>query len=154
MKHVTIYTDGSSRGNPGPGGFGTLLVYNGQKKEISSGFAKTTNNRMEILAALTGIESLREPCQVTVYSDSKYLIDTMDKGWIHGWEKKGWSRGKNKPLKNIDLWKRMSEAVKGHQIDWKWVKGHSGHPENERCDVLATSAADRRNNPADEGFKE
>lgn len=108
---------------------------------------------MEILAALTGIESLLEPCQVTVYSDSKYVIDTMDKGWIHGWKKKGWSRGPNKPLKNADLWKRMAEAVRGHKISWKWVKGHSGHPENERCDQLATEAADRRGNPQDLGFK-
>lgn len=152
MKHITIYTDGSSRGNPGPGGYGTLLIYNGHQKELSGGFAKTTNNRMEILAALCGIESLKESCKVTVYSDSKYVIDTMDKGWIHGWEKKGWSRGPRKPLKNVDLWKRMLDAVRDHDITWKWVKGHSGHPENERCDVLATTAADRRGNPVDEGF--
>ena len=108
---------------------------------------------MEILAALTGIESLLEPCQITVYSDSKYVIDTMDKGWIHGWKKKGWSRGPNKPLKNADLWQRMAEAIHGHQISWKWVKGHSGQPENERCDQLATEAADLRGNPKDSGFK-
>lgn len=153
MKHVTIYTDGSSRGNPGPGGFGCLLIYNNQQREISGGFAKTTNNRMEIMAALRGIESLKEPCEVTLYSDSKYLIDTMAKGWIHGWKKKGWSRGPNKPLKNIDLWQRMSQTIQGHKIQWKWVKGHAGHAENERCDELATAAADRRGNPADEGFK-
>lgn len=109
---------------------------------------------MEILAALTGIESLKEPCKITIFSDSKYVIDTMDKGWIHGWKKKGWSRGPRKPLKNVDLWKRMDEAVKGHDIQWKWVKGHAGIPENERCDVLATEAADQRNNPVDEGFIE
>lgn len=153
MKEIIIYTDGSSRGNPGPGGYGTLMIFQGHRKELSGGFAKTTNNRMEILAALTGIESLLEPCQVTVYSDSKYVIDTMDKGWIHGWKKKDWSRGPNKPLKNADLWKRMAEAVRGHKISWKWVKGHSGHPENERCDQLATEAADRRGNPQDLGFK-
>ncbi|MEJ6571669.1 MAG: ribonuclease HI [Akkermansiaceae bacterium] len=153
MKQVIIYTDGSSRGNPGPGGFGTLLIYKTQRKEISGGFAKTTNNRMEILAALVGIESLSETCEITVYSDSKYVIDTMAKGWIHGWKKKGWSRGKNKPLKNVDLWKRMSAAVLPHSITWKWVKGHAGNPNNERCDVLATTAADKRGNPADKGFE-
>lgn len=152
VKQVTIYTDGSSRGNPGPGGYGTLLVYRGRKKELSAGFAKTTNNRMEILAALAGLESLKEPCKVTVVSDSKYLVDAMSKGWIHGWKKKGWSRGPNKPLKNVDLWQRMAEAVGGHEVTWKWVKGHAGHPENERCDVLATEAADRRGNPPDAGF--
>ncbi len=153
MKKIIIYTDGSSRGNPGPGGYGTLMIYQDHRKELSGGFAKTTNNRMEILAALTGIESLLEPCQITVYSDSKYVIDTMDKGWIHGWKKKGWSRGPNKPLKNADLWQRMAEAIHGHQISWKWVKGHSGQPENERCDQLATEAADLRGNPKDSGFK-
>lgn len=152
MKHVTIYTDGSSRGNPGPGGFGTLLVYQGQHKELSGGYAKTTNNRMEIMAALAGIEALSEPCQITLYSDSRYLVDAMSKGWLHGWKKKGWSRGPNKPLKNVDLWKRMAEAVRDHKISWQWVKGHAGHPENERCDELATSAADRRGNPSDSGF--
>ncbi len=153
MKEVTIYTDGSSRGNPGPGGYGTLLIYQGQTKELSGGFAKTTNNRMEILAALAGLEALKEPCSVTVISDSKYLVDTMDKGWIHGWKKKNWSRGSKKPLKNVDLWKRISKAVEGHQVSWRWVKGHAGQKENERCDELATNAADQRNNPVDEGFQ-
>ena len=153
MKKITIYTDGSSRGNPGPGGYGTLMIYQGHRKELSGGFAKTTNNRMEIYAALAGLEALKEPCQITIISDSKYLVDAMDKGWIHGWKKKGWSRGANKPLKNADLWKRISEATKGHQIAWQWVKGHSGQAENELCDQLATEAADRRNNPADKGFQ-
>lgn len=108
---------------------------------------------MEILAALTGIESLNEPCNITLYSDSKYVIDTMDKGWIHGWKKKGWSRGPNKPLKNVDLWMRMHAAVQPHKISWKWVKGHAGNPNNERCDILATRAADRKGNPVDEGFQ-
>lgn len=130
-----------------------MLVFQGQKKELSGGFAITTNNRMEILAALAGLELLKEPCSVTVISDSKYLVNAMDKGWIHGWKKKGWSRGPNKPLKNADLWQRMSLAVREHKVSWKWVKGHSGHPENERCDVLATEAADRPNKPVDEGFQ-
>jgi len=153
MKHITLYTDGACRGNPGRGGYGTLLVYNGHEKELSAGFSKTTNNRMEILAALVGLESIKEPCEVTVYSDSKYLIDAMSKGWIHGWKKKGWSRGPGKPLKNADLWKRMYQVIPKHKIHWKWVKGHAGHPENERCDILATTAADRPNNPPDTGFK-
>ena len=152
MKEITIYTDGSSRGNPGPGGYGTLLIYQGHKKELSSGFAKTTNNRMEIMAAIAGIESLKEPCKVTVYSDSKYVIDAMDKGWIHGWKKKGWSRGPKKPLQNADLWQRMDSVVKSHDISWKWVKGHAGIPENERCDQLANEAAELPNNPTDIGF--
>ena len=154
MKEITIYTDGSSRGNPGPGGYGTLLIYQGHKKKLSGGFAKTTNNRMEILAALTGIESLKEPCKITLFSDSKYVIDTMDKGWIHGWKKKNWTRGPRKPLKNVDLWKRMDTAVQGHDITWKWVKGHAGNPNNELCDALATTAADMPHNPEDEGFVE
>ncbi|MBT8036932.1 MAG: ribonuclease HI [Verrucomicrobiae bacterium] len=154
MKKISIYTDGSARGNPGPGGYGTLLVYQGQIRELSGGFARTTNNRMEILAALTGIEALKESCEVTVYSDSKYLIDTMNKGWIHGWKKKGWKRGPHKPLKNTDLWQRMHALLDRHTINWQWVKGHNGHPENERCDVLATTAADQKNNPTDHGFIE
>ena len=128
------------------------MIYQGHRKELSGGFAKTTNNRMEIYPALAGLETLKEPCAVTVISDSKYVVDTMAKGWIHGWKKKGWSRGPNKPLKNVDLWKRMSEAVKGHKVSWQWVKGHAGHKENERCDELATNAADRKNNPVDIGF--
>jgi len=152
MKEVTIYTDGSSRGNPGPGGYGTLLIYQGKEKELSGGFAKTTNNRMEMMAALVGLQSLKEPCKVTVISDSKYLIDAMAKGWIHGWKKKGWSRGPNKPLKNADLWKLISGAIIGHQINWMWVKGHAGQTENERCDILATNAADEPNKPQDTGF--
>lgn len=154
MKEIIIYTDGSSRGNPGPGGYGTLLIYQGHEKELSGGFVKTTNNRMEILAALAGLESLKEPCKVTVFSDSKYVIDTMDKGWLNGWKNKGWSRGPRKPLKNVDLWKRMDAVITDHEITWKWVKGHAGIPENERCDILATTAADSPNKPIDEGFKE
>jgi len=152
MKHILIYTDGACRGNPGRGGFGTILNYNGHIKEISAGYSKTTNNRMEILAALVGLEALSEPCKVTVYSDSKYLIDAMSKGWLYGWKKKNWTRGPGKPLKNVDLWKRMDEVIRKHDITWKWVKGHAGHPENERCDELATTAADKHGNPPDPGF--
>ncbi len=145
---VRIYTDGAARGNPdGPGGYGTVLEYTDKKgilhtKEISQGYKKTTNNRMELMAAIAGLEALNRPCQVELYSDSKYLVDAFNKGWIDGWIKKGWKRGKNEPVKNIDLWKRLLKAKEIHQVQFIWVKGHAGHPQNERCDELATSAAD------------
>ena len=137
MKEVCIYTDGSSRGNPGPGGYGTVVTYGGHSRELAQGFVETTNNRMEILASIAGLEILREPCQVTVYSDSRYLVDAQTKGWVESWKKKGWKKSDKKPVKNIDLWKRLEVAAEGHQIDWQWVKGHAGHPENERADELA-----------------
>lgn len=142
MKHVEIFTDGACRGNPGRGGYGTILRYNGRDKEISAGYLKTTNNRMEIMAALVGLEALKEPCEVTLFSDSKYVIDAMTKGWIHGWCKKGWSRGNAGELKNADLWKKLYRISNKHKVHWTWVKGHAGHKENERCDALATEAAD------------
>ncbi len=153
MKPITIYTDGSSLGNPGPGGYGTILKYNGTSKELSQGYSCTTNNRMELMAAIAGLESLKEPCQVSLTSDSKYVIDAMDKGWIQNWQKKGWSRGKNKPLKNPDLWQRLLKASEDHEMTWLWVKGHAGHPENERCDELAVAAASQKNSPPDEGYQ-
>lgn len=145
---VRIYTDGAARGNPdGPGGYGTVLEYTDTKgvlhrKEISQGYKKTTNNRMELMAAIAGLEALNRPCQVELYSDSKYLVDAFNQHWIDGWIKKGWKRGKNEPVKNIDLWKRLLKAKEIHQVQFIWVKGHAGHPQNERCDELATSAAD------------
>lgn len=145
---VTIYTDGAARGNPeGPGGFGTILEYRDPKgelhvKEISQGYIKTTNNRMEMMAAIAGFEALNRPCQVDVFSDSKYLIDAFNQHWINSWIKKNWKRSKNEPVKNIDLWKRLLKASEPHQVTWNWVKGHDGHPQNERCDELATTAAD------------
>ena len=152
MKQITIYTDGSSLGNPGPGGYGTILKFNGNDKELSQGFSCTTNNRMELMAAIAGLESLKEPCTVTLTSDSKYVIDAMNKGWIEGWKMKGWTRGKKKPLKNADLWQRLLKATEGHNITWEWVRGHTGHPENERCDELAVKAASQDYNPTDEGY--
>lgn len=146
--HVDIYTDGAARGNPdGPGGYGTVLEYRDSRgelhtKEISQGYQKTTNNRMELMAAIAGLEALNRPCQVDLYSDSKYLVDAFNQNWIQGWIKKGWKRGKNKPVKNIDLWKRLLKAKESHQVTFIWVKGHDGHPQNERCDELATTAAD------------
>jgi len=145
---VKIYTDGSARGSPdGPGGYGCVLQYTDSRgelheREFSAGYKKTTNNRMELMAAIVGLEALIRPCQVELYSDSKYLTDAFNQRWIDGWIKKGWKRGKNEPVKNVDLWKRLLAAMKPHQVTFHWVKGHDGHPENERCDHLATSAAD------------
>ncbi len=145
---VSIYTDGAARGNPdGPGGYGTVLEYVDSKgelhtKELSQGYKKTTNNRMELMAVIAGLEALNRPCEADVYSDSKYVVDAFNQHWIDGWLKKGWNRGKNEPVKNVDLWKRLLAAKEKHQVKFIWVKGHDGHPQNERCDQLATSAAD------------
>lgn len=148
---VSIYTDGSARGNPdGPGGYGTILQYvdtNGtlHEKEISAGYKKTTNNRMELMAVIVGLEALNRPCEVELYSDSKYVIDAFLQDWVGSWQKNAWKNSQKKPVKNVDLWKRLLEAKKQHQVHFNWVKGHAGHPENERCDKLATSAADGGN---------
>lgn len=145
---VKIFTDGAARGNPdGPGGYGCVLQYVDSKgqlheREYSQGYIKTTNNRMELMAAIVGLEALNRSCEVELYSDSKYLIDAFNQHWIDSWIKKGWKRGKNEPVKNVDLWKRLLKAAEPHKISFNWVKGHDGHPENERCDVLATTAAD------------
>ncbi|MDF2870697.1 MAG: Ribonuclease [Anaerocolumna sp.] len=145
---VTIYTDGAARGNPdGPGGYGTIVSYidpagTEHIREYSGGFKKTTNNRMELMAAIIGLEALNKSCEVTLYSDSQYLVKAFNEHWLEGWIKKGWKRGKNEPVKNVDLWKRMLKAMELHKVTFVWVKGHDGHPQNERCDVLATSAAD------------
>lgn len=145
---VKIFTDGSARGNPdGPGGYGTILQYVDGKgtlheRTCSQGYEKTTNNRMELMAAIVGLEALTRPCEVELYSDSQYLINAFNQHWIDGWIKKGWKRGKNEPVKNTDLWKRLLAAAQPHTIRYIWVKGHAGHPENERCDQLATMAAD------------
>ena len=145
---VSIYTDGAARGNPdGPGGYGTVMEYVDTKgelhrKEISQGYKKTTNNRMELMAVIAGLEALNRPCEVMLYSDSKYVVDAFNQRWIDGWLKKGWKRGKNEPVKNVDLWQRLLAAKGPHRVRFVWVKGHNGHPENERCDLLATTAAD------------
>ncbi len=156
---VKIYTDGAARGNPdGPGGYGTILHYTDTKgvlheREFSQGYVKTTNNRMELMAAITGLEALTRPCEVELYSDSKYLVDAFNQNWIGGWIKKGWKRGKNEPVKNPDLWKRLLAAMEPHRVTFIWVKGHVGHEMNERCDKLATTAADGDNLIIDEGLK-
>ena len=148
MMLVRLFSDGSARGNPdGPGGYGTVLQYTDNagtlhEKELSAGYEKTTNNRMELMGCIAGLEALNRPCRVEVYSDSKYLVDAFNQHWIEGWVKKGWKRGKNEPVKNIPLWQRLLKAMEPHEVSFYWVKGHAGHPENERCDRLATSAAD------------
>lgn len=154
MKKVEIFTDGSSRGNPGPGGYGTIVRYGVHTRELAQGFRHTTNNRMEILAAIAGLEILKEPCHVTIYSDSRYLVDAQSKGWVASWEKRGWRKADKSAVKNVDLWKRLTRAAAGHEIIWCWVKGHDGHDMNERCDELATEAADGKRGARieDEGF--
>ena len=146
--NVTIYTDGSARGNPdGPGGYGVVIVFidgkgNEHIREYSAGYKKTTNNRMELMGAIVGLESLTRPCNVIIYSDSQYLVKAFNEHWLEGWIKKDWKKGNKEPVKNIDLWKRLITASKPHNVSYSWVKGHNGHPMNERCDKLATSAAD------------
>ncbi len=145
---VVIYTDGAARGNPdGPGGYGTILLYTDRtghvhRRELSEGFRNTTNNRMELMAAIAGLEALIRPCEVELHSDSKYLTDAFNKGWIDSWIRNGWKKADRKPVLNVDLWERLLKAAEPHSIRWIWVKGHSGDPENERCDSLATAAAD------------
>lgn len=148
MPFVDIYTDGAARGNPdGPGGYGAILQYSDAKgnlheRELSAGYVKTTNNRMELMAAIAALEALTKPCDVRLHSDSQYLVKAFNEHWIDGWIKKGWKRGKNDPVKNVDLWKRLLAAKEPHNVMFIWVKGHDGNELNERCDVLATTAAD------------
>lgn len=156
MGKVLLFTDGAARGNPdGPGGYGAVLQFvdsRGQvfEKELSAGYVRTTNNRMELMAAIAGLEALNRPCEVELYSDSKYLTDAFNQGWIDKWVENNWQR-KTGPVKNVDLWKRMLAAKKPHRVKFCWVKGHAGHPQNERCDRLATAAADGTNLLIDEG---
>ncbi len=157
MLHVDIFTDGSSRGNPGPGGYGSILRFvdrNGRvhEKELSQGFRCTTNNRMELLGVIKALEALKSPCDITLYSDSQYVVNAFNQHWVEGWLKRGWKNAKKEPVKNPDLWKRLLAAKEPHQMTFVWVKGHAGHPENERCDALATAAADGDNLIEDEGF--
>ena len=141
MKKVEIFTDGACSGNPGPGGYGVILKYNGREKELSEGYKNTTNNRMELLAIIKGLEALKEPCEVTVYSDSRYIVDAINKGWVRRWAANDWKRNKTETAKNIDLWIQLLKLLDRHRVKFVWVKGHAGHPENERCDALAVRAA-------------
>ena len=142
MKKVEIYTDGACRGNPGKGGWGAVLVYNGREKELSGGERETTNNRMELTAAIKALGQLREPCEVTLTSDSKYLIDAITKGWVKSWRSKGWKKSDGSKALNVDLWEELLPLLDMHKVSFVWVKGHDGHPYNERCDKLATDFAD------------
>ena len=142
LKHVDIYTDGSCRGNPGVGGWGAVLVYRGHEKELCGGEKMTTNNRMELTAVIAALEALREPCEVTLTSDSKYVIDALERGWAESWRSRGWKKADNSPALNADLWERLLGLMSRHQVRLVWVKGHAGHPYNERCDRLATAYAD------------
>lgn len=150
MKKVEIYTDGACSGNPGPGGYGVILRFGEHNKEVSEGFRKTTNNRMEILAAIVGLEHLKERCHVTLYSDSKYLVDSMTKGWVNRWKANGWKRNKTDPALNADLWERLLKLTQAHSVEFRWVRGHNGHPENERCDELATAAVNNKSGLAED----
>ncbi len=141
MKHVTIYTDGSSLGNPGPGGYGVILQFGAHRKELSDGFPHTTNNRMELLAAIKGLQALKYPCEVTLYSDSRYLVDAMTKGWAERWRAHGWMRNAKDKALNPDLWEELLRLCETHRVTFKWVKAHNGDPNNERCDALARQAA-------------
>ncbi len=143
MKTVYIYTDGACSGNPGPGGWGAILRYNGVEKELSGGDAHTTNNRMEMCAVLYALQALKEPCQVMLTSDSKYVIDSITKGWVYGWQKKGWKKGDGKPALNVDLWEQILPLLKKHDVTFNWIKGHAGHPENERCDAMAVAQSQK-----------
>ncbi len=140
MKQVSIFTDGACKGNPGPGGWGVLLRMGAHEKELSGGEADTTNNRMEMTAVIRGLSALIEPCRVELYSDSKYVLDGITK-WVEGWKRNGWVTASKKPVRNADLWHDLIEVAARHEIDWHWVKGHSGHPENDRVDELATAEA-------------
>lgn len=139
MKEVTLYTDGACSGNPGPGGWGAILVYMNYKKEMSGGEKETTNNRMELMAAIEGLSALKEPCKVKLVSDSKYLIDGLSKGWARSWRSKGWKKSDGKQALNIELWEKLLELEDYHSIEYEWVKGHAGHPYNERCDEMAVA---------------
>ena len=140
-KQIILYTDGACSGNPGPGGYGAVLLYNGNRKELSGGFRNTTNNRMEITAVIEGLKALKEPCDVTVYSDSKYVVDAIEQGWVVRWRSNNWMRNKSERALNVDLWKRLLELLSIHSVRFKWVKGHSTNVENQRCDTLAVAAA-------------
>ena len=140
MKKVFLFSDGACSGNPGPGGYGVILRYKDTEKEFSGGEPETTNNRMELMGVITGLSALKEPCEVLVTTDSKYVVDSITKGWVYSWQKKGWVKSDKKPALNVDLWKKLLPLLEIHKVTFNWVKGHAGHPENERCAALAVDA--------------
>ncbi len=143
MKRIEMFTDGACKGNPGPGGWCAILRYNGVEKVISGGEKDTTNNRMELSAVLFGLRALKEPCHITLQSDSKYVLDSISKGWVYGWQKKGWKKSDGKPALNVDLWQQLLAEIAKHEIEYIWIKGHAGHPENERCDAQAVKESEK-----------
>ena len=143
MKRIEIFTDGACKGNPGPGGWCAILRYNGVEKVISGGEKETTNNRMELSAVLFALKALKEPCHITLQSDSKYVLDSLSKGWVYGWQKKGWKKSDGKPALNVDLWQPLLEEIRKHELEYVWIKGHAGHTENERCDALAVAQSQK-----------
>jgi ribonuclease HI len=149
LKSVTIYTDGACLGNPGPGGYAAVLMFGGKRKEVSGGFKNTTNNRMELMAAIKGMETLKERCRVTLFSDSQYLVESMTKGWVLRWRANGWKRNKKDFALNVDLWIQLLKVSEQHEVEFKWTRGHVGTPENERCDYLANLAASQPDLPID-----
>lgn len=149
MKKITMYTDGACSGNPGPGGYGVILRFNDSVKELSGGFRSTTNNRMEIMGAIKGLESLKEPCDVTIVTDSQYLVNAVEKGWARKWKANGWMRNNKDKALNHDLWEKLLQLLSKHTVRFQWVRGHNGHAENERCDELAVAAASGGNLPED-----
>ncbi len=153
LKKIVIYTDGACIGNPGPGGYGVVLLYDGHRKELSGGFRLTTNNRMEIMAAITGLQALNQRCAVTLYTDSQYLVNSIMKGWAARWRANGWKRNKRERAINADLWERLLELCALHEVTFKWVKGHAGNPENERCDQLSMQAALQPDLAIDTGYE-
>lgn len=153
MKQVTAYTDGACLGNPGPGGYAAILNYGDHRREFSGGFRRTTNNRMEILAAIIVLEALKEPCEVILYSDSQYLVNAIRQGWAVRWRENGWRRNRKEPAINPDLWARLLEHTERHKVEFRWLRGHAGHPENERCDRLAVAAANAPNLAIDFGYE-
>lgn len=157
MQEVLIFSDGSARGNPGNGGFGALLRYTDaqgrvHERELSQGYQLTTNNRMELLGVIRALQELKRPCKVRVQTDSKYVVDAFNQHWIEGWKRRGWKNAKKDPVANRDLWEELLVAMDGHEVAFTWIKGHAGHVENERCDALATAAADGDALIADEGY--
>lgn len=143
LKEIEMYSDGACSGNPGPGGYGVILRYKGNEKELSGGEEDTTNNRMELMGVITGLETLKEPCHVTIYTDSQYVVNGITKGWAASWKANGWKKKDKKPALNSDLWDRLLNQVERHQVDFVWIKGHAGHPENERCDRLAVAQSEK-----------
>lgn len=153
LKRVIIYTDGACSGNPGPGGYGIVLTYGEKQREISAGFRLTTNNRMELMAAIVGLQTLRYKCDVTLYTDSQYVAESIIQGWAARWRTNGWRRNKKDKALNADLWSQLLDLCAKHEVNFEWVKGHAGHPENERCDELAILAARGKDLPPDKGYE-